>query len=72
MARASVGDVISHWHHLLENLQASPLEFYKSDLWGPGGQLAAASAGAGHGGRCGVSEHPNPATTEHLKTGHFG
>lgn len=30
MPKASPATVISHWYHLLENLQASPLEFYKA------------------------------------------
>jgi len=30
MAKASPAVVISHWYHLIENLQASPLEFYKA------------------------------------------
>lgn len=30
MARAKSINVFSHWYHLVENLQASPLEFYDS------------------------------------------
>jgi hypothetical protein len=30
MAEAAVGTVLSHWNHLIENLQASPLDFYTS------------------------------------------
>lgn len=30
MPRASVATVLSHWYHLIENFQASPMDFYAS------------------------------------------